>query len=65
MHATIDRLNPTGFLPIERARELAAQMRLSDMDDDWTYEVHDCGNGFGRVDVKDEDGECIIKGFMA
>ena len=60
MMATIK--TATGFHNIEKAKDLADKM--NSYDDDWTYELFDCGNGLGRIDVIDEDGEVVISGFM-
>jgi len=51
----------TGFCNLAKAYELVGS--VAD-DDDWTYEVVDCGNGFGRIDAYDEDGVLVVKGFM-
>jgi len=58
--ATIE--SRTGFYQLAKAESIASE--LNGYDDDWTYTVTDCENGYGRIDVIDEDGEIVIKGFM-
>lgn len=53
----------TGFYKLEKANELADEM--NSYEDDWTYKVFDCLNGYGRIDVIDECGEVVVSGFMA
>lgn len=52
----------TGFYNIEKAKSLANEM--NSYEDDWSYVVEDCGNGLGRIDIIDEDGEVVVSGFM-
>jgi hypothetical protein len=52
----------TGLYNIEKARLVAQEMAASDLD--WTYKVVDCNNGFGRIDIYDEDNELVVKGFL-
>ncbi len=61
MKATIKAA--TGFYELAKAHEVAAG--VAEHDEDWTYEVVDCKNGYGRIDVYDEDGELVVAGFMA
>jgi len=51
----------TGFYPIAKAIKIAEGVQQ--FDDDWTYKVVDCKNGLGRIDVYDEDGGLVVKGF--
>jgi hypothetical protein len=44
--------------PLEKAREIAAQLQAGE-EDGWTYEVVDCNNGLGRIDIRNEEGELI------
>lgn len=59
MKATIHAT--TGSYNIEKAHEVADAMNAND---DWTYTVIDHKNGLGRIDVYDEDGELVVKGFL-
>ena len=61
MHSIIN--TATGFYNYDKAVKVAKE--LSDNDEDWTYEVVDCKNGLGRIDVYDEDGELVVAGFLA
>jgi len=58
MQATIQSSMVLYSLP--QAESIAAKMNASD---DWEYKVVDCQNGKGRIDVYDEDGFLIHKGF--
>lgn len=49
------------FHSLKKAQEIAAAMNASE--DDWSYIVIDCKNGFGRIDVIDEDSEVVFSGF--
>lgn len=60
MRATIK--NSTGFLPLAKARLVAEALQASDPE--WQYKVIDCQNGFGRIDIFDEDGELVESGFI-
>lgn len=51
----------TGFYSLEKAKAIVSAVSA---DDDWTYTVVDCKNGYGRIDAYDEDGELVVKGFM-
>ena len=59
MKATINAT--TGFYSLEKAKAIVAT--VAD-DDDWTYVVVDCENGYGRIDAYDEHGEIVVQGFM-
>lgn len=52
---------PQVFYPLQKAQAIAAE--LNSYDDDDSYEVVDCKNGLGRIDVYDEDGLLIHAGF--
>ena len=52
----------TGFYPIEKAHKIADDLQKDDPDFD--YHVKDCENGLGRIDVYDEAGILIEKGFF-
>lgn len=52
----------TGLLPIEKAYTAANELQIGDPD--WKYKVVDCNNGKGRIDVFDEDGEIVVRGFL-
>jgi len=52
----------TGFYNLSKANEIADYMNKSDLD--WTYNVIDCENGLGRIDIYDEDSELVIEGFI-
>lgn len=54
-------ISRTGLLPLDKAIDAAKKLNESD---DWRYEVIDCKNGFGRIDVFDEDNEIVISGFI-
>ncbi|MES0445048.1 MAG: hypothetical protein ABUJ92_00745 [Desulfobacterales bacterium] len=53
----------SGLFNIDKANEVAAELN-ADVDDDWNYLVIDCNNGYGRIDVYDEDEELVFKGFV-
>ena len=53
----------TGLWPINKAKLAATELNKND-DDGWKYVVIDCKNGFGRIDVFDEQDELIISGFI-
>ena len=53
---------PSGCYPLEEARRIAAE--TGKHDPDWTYDVVDCRNGLGRIDIYDEDGELVFKGYL-
>ena len=53
----------TGFYNLDKAVKVAAELQTGDPD--WKYEVIDCKNGLGRIDVYDEDNELIEQGFLA
>ena len=61
--ATILMDDRAGFYTLDRAREVAASLQANDPD--WTYEVADCGNGLGRIDIIDEDGFVVKAAFVA
>jgi hypothetical protein len=46
------------FRALEAATKLAADLNAED-EDGWTYEVVDCKNGLGYVEVYDEDAELV------
>lgn len=60
MQATIK--SSTGFLPLDKAKTVAKE--LQDSDPDWAYNVVDCKNGLGRIDIYDEEGELVVSGFL-
>lgn len=51
----------TGAYSLDKAYAVAKEMNESD---DWTYQVIDCKNGLGRIDVFDEENELVIQGFI-
>jgi len=51
----------TGAYSLDKANEIAKEMNETD---DWTYQVIDCKNGLGRIDVFDEENELVIQGFI-
>ena len=53
----------TGSYNLDKALKVCAELN-SCVDDDWKYTVVDCKNGWGRIDVYDEDGELVEKGFL-
>ena len=61
MKATINFA--TGWYTLSKAISVAAEMQAGDPD--WRYEVVDCKNGFGRIDVYDESGLLVEQGFLA
>jgi len=61
MKATIN--TGTGFYNLDKAIQIANEMNENPWDD-WEYKVVDCNNGYGRIDVYDEDGELAEQGFM-
>lgn len=50
------------FYPLEKAGKIAKEANRID-EDGWSYEVVDCKNGLGRIDVYDEEGELVWEGF--
>jgi hypothetical protein len=42
------------FRSLDKAQELAADLNAEE-EDGWTYEVVDCKNGLGYIQVYDED----------
>lgn len=55
--------SPTGCYSLDKANTIAEQLREGE-EDGWTYRVVDCQNGFGRIDVYDEDDNLVKQGFM-
>lgn len=51
----------TGAYSLEKANSIAQELNGSD---DWTYQVVDCKNGLGRIDVFDEENELVVQGFI-
>ncbi len=51
----------TGFYEYKKALDF---VKAVDEEDDWTYVVVDCKNGWSRIDVYDEDNELVVKGFV-
>jgi hypothetical protein len=47
---------------LEKAHQVAAQLRAGE-EDGWIYTVVDCKNGLGRIDIHDEEGELVTRGF--
>jgi len=62
MKATIS--HATGLYSLEKAKKIANELNSSP-DDDWSYKVTETANGkYGRIDVYDEEGELVEKGFL-
>ncbi len=53
----------SGAYPMNKAIEIAAILQ-NDEDNDWRYEVIDCKNGLGRIDVYDDEGFLIQQGLI-
>ncbi len=53
----------SGAYPLNKAIEIAAILQ-NDEDNDWRYEVIDCKNGLGRIDVYDDEGFLIQQGLI-
>lgn len=51
----------TGAYSLEKANSIAQELNGSD---DWKYQVVDCKNGLGRIDVFDEENELVVQGFI-
>lgn len=52
----------TGVFNLDKAVSMAAELQSGD--EDFTYTVEDCKNGYGRIDVYDEEGILLHKGFV-
>lgn len=53
----------SGAYPLNKATEIASILQ-NDEDNDCRYEVIDCKNGLGRIDVYDEEGILIQQGLV-
>lgn len=53
----------SGAYQLDKAVEIASILQ-NDEDNDFRYEVIDCKNGLGRIDVYDAEGFCIHEGLI-
>lgn len=55
--------HPTGLYSLDKAKRIAEGLQKGDLCG-WSYRVHDCNNGMGRIDVYDEENQLVEKGFL-
>ncbi|NJM67877.1 MAG: hypothetical protein HC851_20510 [Acaryochloris sp. RU_4_1] len=46
---------------LEKAHQVAAELQAGE-EDGWAYEIVDCKNGLGRIDIYDEERELVCSG---